>query len=1635
MEDASADIAARRAGRDASAVLAEVRAVAEGAAGAGAGAVAVAVAYKLVNAARGLEETADQMALASVLRDLGGRVFRGGDFPAAQQVYRAGLGVCAKDARLHGNVASCCLNMGDFAGCVQACDAALDVLELAAGEDDLTLVAKIRKRKIKALIKMEMWTKAREVLDLVPHGPDLGAIIEQLLMGEVTAAAREVERRDDGGGDDGSVGSDDMPALCGSDSEDDSLSELNGSSFDADSDSERSDSDGSVSALAPRDTNSDVDNVHEDEHGLIPGADDGGDDENDYRGSEECCGFGCECVGALATDPATVSAPAGFRAGFLNTTRTRASSVEATAASLAAEDDGPPALACVTDEDDVYADDDYESDEYDVNLEAGEFDGYDEDYFDMDDDDIDGDEDGYVSESHSRFGTVDDSDDASNEVRDSDGDFGTDSDTDMPGLAESESDGSGDGDGDCVLDHSNMPAMASDLENDDAPSRERSQPPAGDASSSLGGGNGRPSKKKDQSERKKRPIGMPEADDGYDSATTSYALKLPDLELTVDLETDEAHDPMCDEALLSIVGTNLFALAESVLGKSFFSPQRTIDFDRFFGAHIPKAGTKASRKKGKSTKRPQQCSLSCGNCWARRMWRARFPWTPSDEASSKSPTYFSSSSSAVPNGLSEKARSMFMATGGLGSGRELYVSLAGAIVHSFCYICLLQCEMSWRDEHMVSRVKDAQSALQNMLRDEIASSASNFSYVTHEVRIMLRNINEFIDSGNFTTSKAAWDTGYRASEVCKRVAEEMGSPKLSISASTMAGLPVTAPDKSDALYSNGYAWARVGRIDRDERLVFACLCQDTLCLEGYARNGRFLESVHQVFVECMRDGIALDGHKDRFARITRRCLFERAKYMELQAGDVKVSSGFSAEPSHAMTPVSKAALAVAAENMNAVLRSVSDDSVNVKDAVHLRAVTLYSEAFKRVPRSRLVMKRAKRYILLGKFTDAHQDLKKGKSLAEKISNSAMKFEVGAELRRLCCILYLHRMRSAHVAVKRLELADLAMQEIADAGILQSSLSKRTKARLKWLLAQVEPVVETAIAAADIEKRNHLEEAATFEPEPANLPAAVTIEKETSSSSFATACAGSKSSVVASSRDASASTDDGSEYVGDEMCSFASCNKPSRRILVKEEWAETQCECCIVVQYHKNCYRSHAKLASSGVCPKCGEYQIVGRPLFMTVKTVDEKRSKRVPVRQTRSTARQSRVAVTEKDVHASTPAAGPSSQSDKQAGPSSKAASSPASTVDEVTADRSKAPASGKNSSRNVTVPNSTSCSVCNKQFNGPKQYQMHMASQKHLQKAANARRLDEAGSSSVTASHSTNDQAYFSAAYVSPGGNFAAGASSVPSSHIPQFNLVRAIECVKTALRTFPNEEARLSELKLALDMSSWGVVDAGKYFDENWQGLRTFLAKQGRHFSKRQENFRDYDYHVKIAQPTSEDSAAATVSTRRANVLPTVSSPPPGLSADAASSPSWSASLPGSFAPSAHTAVAPAAVSPHANFPTLTDFYYPARTQFSGNSWNVEEPRRDPPQEFSFGSSSSVNAASFRPEDVEGYSVPGREVENPCVICFDRSATHRVAPCACAAAYCQSCITEWIDKGRKKGRGATCPTCTTVIDDVVTI
>lgn len=1592
MEGGDADAAARRAGHGARESLQDVRALAAAASAAApaprAGALAAAASFRLANAAnaaRGLARTPhaapDRLALASEMRRLGGRVFAAGEYPAAIQVYNAAHDVFDGDPRLLGNMASCCLNMGNFQGCVRLCDSALAALPGAPAPGGVpgldmgtpegrSLAGKLLKRKAKALIHMESWGDAREALDAVPRDEPCRDAAFLELQAEVEAGCPRAEAAEacrDGADVDGDLGAAEGDALLLSDSDSDGdrmpalISESDG---DDGCGMEGSDSGDSSAVPSLGDSDSDGNdyegpdeiNFGDNEWETTPWNDEDGGNSADlvfeYSASEGrsrlVSGPSRDLAARLrvetpALDPATVTAPAGFWPGFLDQARPRG--VSAPANAPPAEFEEPPALG-MSDDDGAGAADCTDSSTLSSDSDASLGDG-------------------------SADGQSDSSDDE-----------------DMPGLAESESDSDADP---AFFDLGTGQTFQPGCKGGGGFLRGESSLPLVGASGAGGSSEGlRKASKKGRTKASRTEKSG--EDNDYDSATTSYSAGS-------DYDDNDGSvfraDFMSDECVRSQLGPYLQVLIDATLGKSFLSPQRLVDFDRFFGAHVPKAGAKAPKKKGK---RPQQCSMACGNCWARRMFRARFPWRPADGATSSSSTQPPPSSSAIPDGLSDKARSVFLATGGFGSGRELYVSLVSAVVHAYAYICLLQCELSWRDEHIMPRVKDAQSCLEAMLAEE--GQSMDPESVTYQVGLMLNVINQCIVDGYFRSPSREWDMGRRASEVCKHVALDVDAPKLSISASTMAGLPVTSSNKDFALYSNGYAWARVGRIDHDEELVFASLARDATYRTRTC-------GINPKFEDCMRDGIAMRSSAFCFARITRRCLFERAKYMELQAGDAEIlgGPGLPPEPPYSKSSLLKAAVGVAAENLNAALGSGTDVRGEMEAAVHMRAVNLYSEAFKRVPRPRLLLKRAKRYMLLGKLTDARNDLKKAMSMIQINSHSDGKYargrgELEAEIRRVCCLLHLRRVQAAHGASQREKCADQAFQEVTDIDSLESEVSRNTMARLRWLGDQVEHVVVAAIAAADREKRHVSQEASSFEPEPADLPSASPGESGPSCASAPAASAFEKSSEVPKARDAPPPRDDDSVYLGDEVCSFTNCGKPSRRILRKEEWAESQCECCVVVQCHKNCYRAHSKLLTSHLCPKCKDYPIMGKPIFMTVDTADEKRSKRVPVRPSRPGARPSRSVVSGETAASTTSPRDSGREPESDARPSSGTGGSSASVANNVTADRLKVPMPSDDVSREVASPGSASCDVCNKHFNGPKQFEMHMASQKHLQKVANARRSESAGTSTGTA-YSPSYRPFSTH-------NRSSGEVDVArsSSRIAEFNLVDAISCVKTALRTFPNGEACLSELRLALDMTSYGVADAGKYFDENWKGLRTFVFKQSRHFTRIQENFREYDYRVKIAQ-----SAPAPVW--------------PGRTAFVDRSDALTGSLQVS-----------ASQTPAASPPAFAHGSFPALAEGLGCS-EIETAVREPPAAFHFGSSSKTATSGFRPEDVEGYSPPGEDVANPCVICFDRSATHQIASCECASGYCEKCINEWIEKGKARRRGgkaraATCPTCTIVIDGI---
>jgi hypothetical protein len=502
-------------------------------------------------------------------------------------------------------------------------------------------------------------------------------------------------------------------------------------------------------------------------------------------------------------------------------------------------------------------------------------------------------------------------------------------------------------------------------------------------------------------------------------------------------------------------------------------------------------------------------------------------------------------------------------------------------------------------------------------------------------------------------------------------------------------------------------------------------------------------------------------------------------------------------------------------------------------------------------------------------------------------------------------------------------------------------------------------------------------------------------------------------------------------VGEEECCYEGCSKPERRILKTEEWAETQCEYGCVVQCHKNCYRAHDR-EWSALCPRCCDGHVVGKTLYMKVGTAEMLRSKRTLVtpvpRRPRGVEGENDAKSASENEGASralpaSPSRGVSEESERSSAPASIDAVAAEACLRAVGAGPAESAHSRGSSSRSNAEAVPTSCDVCRKQFNGPKQFEAHMTSAKHLAKIANRRRLEEAGHNpaGATAARQPGRAAGSASRHVpirSAPRPFAA--SNGPCAdrvyeQLPSFSLSVAVEFVKNTLARFPNNEAHLNDLREAMDMSAYGVVDAERYFADNFDGLQTFLLKQQRQFKIVKKSFRDANFLVRPAN----DNVGAWGHSGRSMGAPPPSAPP----------------APATAPPPLETA-----------FPTLDEGHLAsmlgvATVDGLANRFQPHEPvPRTLPVEFRFSSSAGPwrsSSATFRAQDVDGYIHPtaSADSDNVCTICFEVQGTHRFANCDCRALCCRPCLEAWVERSRTKKSNnghAVCPNCNQKFKDV---
>lgn len=1114
-------------------------------------------------------------------------------------------------------------------------------------------------------------------------------------------------------------------------------------------------------------------------------------------------------------------------------------------------------------------------------------------------------------------------------------------------------------------------------------------------------------------------------------------------------------------------GNILREFSASVLGRSFPS-NRIVDFERFFGPHTPAGGSK--KKGGRGNKRAQACTPKCTQCWARRMFRARFPWTRANSVSSGANV----DEVVIPDGLSSAMKSLFMCYGGFGSGRELCVNDTSAFVHAVAYVAVLQCEVAWRDARVVPANRDIQSVLIRKLVVE----AQKVNRFPGEVQGMLSKVVEGLDGGiSFCegAGQVAWNLDQRAGPVARRVAEEVDAPRISKLAYDCDAENPVYSSKNSALYSSGAAWERVGMVTREERTVFRSLSRDVG--EAMYSHFAFQSQYHDRWFNAMNE--TDDCLQSDFIRIGRRVLFERAKFIEMEVGDIalspleKVGSEFSVGPRRVAFARAERVADLLREQ-----RSCSSSRLDASEGImHTRAIELLSEACDRQPRRpRLLMMCAKRHMCLGKPKEALLCLARARTaLAKKVQRpgssaaamSAPIQELRAQIFVLSGMVHMDRVRIATTTEKKLECAREAAEQVSSA--LDCAVKWATRREVLFMEKATVSVLEALENEMEEENRRSSRKGsgcAYVQPTPANLPAATVEIVRPGAAALGPVTDSDESRFH--------------EYIPDIACCFGDCDQKTRSIKSTETWAEVLCARGCVAVCHKKCYRSYLKDVHCPTCLLCSSSPVDLPGLFLNKETADEKRSKR-KLSSARQAARivsrieqaagivhvedslvqpvrSGRMETLLGDTSTEMGVAGPSSAGPVPASPASCASDARSEKCLEASSSKGagmeqpycSAPSSAATpahsgtasrlSSEKSTAAVSTGlvpgCEICGKKtFNSLKQYEGHMRSAKHLEKTVvHNRRLSALSNRESAVNPVVQGRSSLQPADVlRPPKPFrslsrqelADGKRPVRIPRHPNFNLAAAVDCVKAALQAFPGERTTLDQLSGALDMRSYGVSNPAEYFTQHFDGLRHFLSRQQRTFSMTSVGhspLHNFYPVVSLTQQRSENVFGRSLgSSPQSNK---------GIGASVASDCSTigvTSSVP---------------VKDTGNFPSLeaSRFGDPARgarvlddvrTLMRGQGGAVAPT---PPGDFKYSTGVPESQRLHSGKMPRDYIDMGQRNMEMCYICEMRVPDKMCLPCEHEDC-CSACLEEWFSrKPTKKGLGI-CPKCQQVVESLVNV
>jgi hypothetical protein len=678
-------------------------------------------------------------------------------------------------------------------------------------------------------------------------------------------------------------------------------------------------------------------------------------------------------------------------------------------------------------------------------------------------------------------------------------------------------------------------------------------------------------------------------------------------------------------------------------------------------------------------------------------------------------------------------------------------------------------------------------------------------------------------------------------------------------------------------------------------LVYRSLSRDVREFLATQMNTSCVE-YGELWRKSFEDGIGIaTGNESRCwapIRVLRCCVWERCKILE------NVVKAFSVPGNVIYT--------FAAESVRG--RVVDQNLTSLREGQHSRAISLLSEAVKRQRGNiKLLLKRAKQHIILGKLSKALDDLLE----AEKILTNQISLRVAAvpsaSLHLLADVycelgtLFIEKNIAVAHTEQRVEASVRACQSF-EMGRALHPLVFHTRDCLTAMLTVASNLVKCAEEENVVEGVQEKSTDARHSAAGVQLPPVLAVPLHPAVSAPSTVVSASSSKLVA------AFCANSSSLVGDPLakteifpgmeCCYEQCSNDCRSIRRNETWTELSCTSGCDSVFHKKCYRAYLRTPRSSICPRCGDAgQLETKPLFLTESTAAHLRQK-----VQRPTPRSRLRLALGTDVATVADTAAPSAinayarkkiggdghvtsagRLDKRAGAANTSTSSSETsraTSFKSSSDCSSSCAEGRFSAavhskplspaNNLKKPKSKICNICVNRvgefmtFNSASQFMAHCSGAKHV---ANVQREDmnstiakssKSGGERIATTvvqeffkelEQARDKDELSQQVVTEPGFFGSiGKLSAPAMPKPVMTLKQAVDLVVAKLRVLGGE-TQLSILSAALNFTTFGVEDAQKYMTAYFGGLRKFCKKQPRHFVFITKGFKVVDPIIGLA------------------------------------------------------------------------------------------------------------------------------------------------------------------------------------------